>query len=267
MQTAILLKTPRRFTCFIFGVVIFMFIGLGIFFDQQYTQILTYPSISYKIASSSAPSLKYDYKPRIHQPLNTPILRGLLVYYPDDQEAHFLSELLWFVRSWIEMMKDEAPSWRTDLVVYTGNYTSNLQRLGCVFNQIRTNGHEPPQCRVFLYKRIRSRNEINSSNYLFQQIDQQRSALLITHLRKYDYVDSINIISECYPSFAMYDFILRTDLDVFLTKHFGRFVPMNGTILVGGGAYSTHFNNKRLQRVAKEMGWSHARLSNLGSTW
>lgn len=270
MQTTIMTKNPRRLICFLFGLFFFMVIGLSIF-DRQYTQIFSYPSISYimvqKKDSSAISPPTFDFTPHIYQPLNTAVLRGLLVFYPDDQEAHFLSELLWFVRSWIEMMKEEAPLWRTDLVIYTGNYTLNLQKLGCVFNKIRTNRHEPPQCRVFLYERIRLRDRNKPSNYSYQQIDRRRSVLLMSHLNKYDYADSIVIISECYPSFSMYDYILRTDLDVFLTKYFGRFVPKNRTILVGGGAYSTQFNSKRLQRVAKEMDWSYARLSNLGSTW
>jgi hypothetical protein len=66
----------------------------------------------------------------------------------------------------------------------------------------------------------------------------------------------------------MYDYILRTDMDVFLTKYFGRFVPYNNTLLVGGGGgYSTAFNTASLRRVAKDMNWLYANLTNLGSTW
>jgi hypothetical protein len=198
------------------------------------------------------------------------MLRGILIFYPNDQQAHFLPELLWFYRSWIEMMKDEPSLWRTDLIIYAENYSSNLQELGCVYNNIRINRQEPPQCRVFPYKCIRSRdiqNPNNTDNYLYQQFDKKRSILLTIHLKTYEFLDSINIIAEYYPSFAMYDYILRTDIDVFLTKNFGRFVPYNDTLLVGRGGYSTTFNTARLRRIARDMNWLYANLTNIGSTW
>jgi hypothetical protein len=165
-------------------------------------------------------------------------------------------------------MKDEPSLWRTDLVIYTGNYTSNLEQLGCIYNQIRLNRQEPPQCRVFPYERIRLRDtQHNPDPHLYQQLDNDRSRLLITHLQNYEYVDSMNIIAEYYPSYAMYDYILRTDMDVFLTKYFGRSVPYNDTFLVGHGAYATEFSIGRLRRIAKNMNWLYANLTNPGSTW
>jgi hypothetical protein len=238
-------------------------------FHQHYIQIYPYTPIVNGIRQrNNIPNEKHF--AHIHQPFSLSILRGLLIFYPEDQEAQFLPELLWLYRSWIEMMKDEPSLWRTDLIIYTGNYTSNLQQLGCIHTQIRINKEEPPQCRVFLYKRIRLRDAQypkNAANFLYQQFDKDRSTLLITHLQKYRYIDSINIIAECYPSFRMYDYILRTDMDVFLTKNFGRFVPYKDTVLVGHGAYSTKFNIARLRRIARDINWSYANLTNLGSTW
>lgn len=65
----------------------------------------------------------------------------------------------------------------------------------------------------------------------------------------------------------MYDFILRTDLDCFLTHNFALYVPYADTLLVGRGGYSTAFNNKRLKRVAHDMNWEYADKNGLGSTW
>jgi len=181
-----------------------------------------------------------------------------------------LSEKTNSSRDELQRSQDESSLWRTDLIIYSGNYSTNLQQLGCIYNQIRINRQEPPQCRVFPYKRIHLRNvqdPNNTNDYLYRQFDKNRSILLTTHLESYGYVDSINIIAEYYPSFAMYDYILRTDIDVFLTKYFGRFVPYNNTLLVGGGSYSTAFNTARLRRVANDMNWLYANLTNLGSTW
>ncbi|CAF3473895.1 unnamed protein product [Rotaria socialis] len=211
-----------------------------------------------------------EYVPLIHQPFTSFLIRGIVIFYPHDQEHVFLSELFWLFRSWIEMMKDEPPSWRTDLVIYTGVFTRNLQQLGCVFNRIRIDRKERPQCRVFPYKRIHLRDlndKKDTDDHLFQQFDLERSILLKKHLQTYEYVDSINIIAECYTSFAMYDYILRTDIDVFLTRYFGRFVPFNATLLVGRGGYSTPFNTARLRRIATNMEWLYANITNIGSTW
>jgi hypothetical protein len=211
-----------------------------------------------------------QYLPHIHQPITVSIIRGIIIFYPHDQETSFLPELLWLYRSWIEMMKNEPPLWRTDLVIYTGNYTSNLQQLGCRYNRIRLHRDEPPECRVFIYERIRSRNiaKMNDNvTYTFQQRDVNRSILLATHLQNYEYIDAINTIAECYPSFSIYDYILRTDMDVFLTPSFGHFVPVNDTLLTGRGGYATQFNSARFRRISRDMNWSYANLTNIGSTW
>ena len=225
-------------------------------------------SFSYKHDKTN-PVQVADYTPHIYQPLSSSITRAVVIFYPNDQEEHFYPELLWLYRSWVEMMKDEPISWRTDLVIYSGNFTSGMESLGCLFNRIRADRNELAQCRVFSYQRISQRSlsdTINETNP-YQQIDRRLSRLIIAHLRTYSYADSINIMTECYPTFAMYDFILRSDSDVFLTKYFAVYVPANGTFLVGRGGYSTSFNTLRLKRIAQNMNWSYASLSNIGSTW
>ncbi|CAF3081675.1 unnamed protein product [Rotaria sp. Silwood2] len=89
------------------------------------------------------------------------IHRAILIFYPSNQESHYLPEIRWLYRSWVEMMKYESKNWRTDLIIYTGEYSSSFQQLGCILNQIRINNTEQPQCRVFLYLRL-SMREISS---------------------------------------------------------------------------------------------------------
>lgn len=268
MSVSIIKKNSLyRILCLLFIIPsILILINL---FRQHETVILPYMPIANGI-KQGIDITKKDYTPRLLQPTSSTILRGILIYYPHHQESNFLPELLWFYRSWTEMMKYEPPLWRTDLLIYSGNFTSNLEQLGCIFNRIRIDRHESPQCRVFPYKPIHTRNAADtnySTNESCQQIDINRSANLITYLREYEYVDSINSISECYPSFSQYDHILRTDMDVFLTHNFARFVPFTDTILTGQGGYSTPFNKARLGRVAKNINWSYANLTNIGSTW
>jgi hypothetical protein len=198
---------------------------------------------------------------------NDQIQRAILIFYPNDQEKKYLPEIRWLYRSWIEMMnKGEPKTWRTDLIIFTGNFTSSFQNLKCIYNQIRISKDELPQCRIFPYIRISSRHE--STNTSSDLMNTARSKLLYEDLRTYEYIDSINIIAEGYQVFHMYDYILRTDIDVFLTEYFGFYVPISDmTLLTGRGGYSAIFNINRLRRIANDIGWQYANMSNIGSTW
>lgn len=204
----------------------------------------------------------------IYQPAaDTAVLRALLLFYPNDQENDFVYELRWFFRSWIEMMTAEPPLWRTDLIIYASEYSTIFKELGCVFDQVRLNAAEPTQCRVFPYVRVKNRNSKHEPSSRHQVINRTRSEALYQHLRGYGYIDSINTVLEYKNTYSMYNYVLRTDMDCFLTLNFARYVPYNDTLIVGRGGYSTEFNQKRLRRIAHDIGWSHAGQTALGSTW
>jgi hypothetical protein len=206
--------------------------------------------------------------PLVYQPLpQTSILRALLLFYPNDQEGTFAPEFRWFYLSWTEMMAAESALWRTDLIVYASTFASIFQELSCVFDRVRQDDQEAPQCRVFPYVRIKDRKSSHQPSSQHQVIDKARSITLHKSLSTYGYIDSIISAVEYNNSYAMYDFVLRTDMDCFLTKQFALYVPYNNSMLVGHGGYSTKFNNKRLKRIAHDMSWEHAGKGSLGSTW
>lgn len=206
--------------------------------------------------------------PFIYQPSSqTKVLRALLTFYPNDQKDTFESEFRWFYRSWTEMMINESSLWRTDLIVYATIHEELFKNLDCVYNEIRLNAEEKPKCRVFPYIRIKDRESKHETSSKYQTIDKQRSQILFQHLKNYGYIDSINSVYEYNSSYSMYNYILRTDLDCFLTENFAFYVPYDHSLLVGNGGYSTEFNNKRLSRIAHDMNWEYANRSSLGSTW
>ena len=89
-------------------------------------------------------------------------------------------------------------------------------------------------------------------------------------LSSYSYVDSILIAFDGYEYFKKggYNFLIRSDMDVFLTPLFAKWTPKKcNDFIVGNGAYSDEFNYKRLKRAAKELGFQFADIWNLGSTW
>lgn len=137
------------------------------------------------------------------------------------------------------MLLGQPRSWRTDLVIYSYNFSAELRTLGCV-NRIRQNKEEPSICRLFLYIPVRSRTQNNTDNnfeHAFddakklakiynenveqmvmlpmtsdsKSFDLKRSESLHVNLRDYIYVDSINVVYESYNTFKMYDFVLRSD--------------------------------------------------------
>ena len=200
-------------------------------------------------------------------PSGSTVLRAILLFYPNDQDIEFQPELRWFYRSWIEMMAVESPLWRTDLIIYTTEFAPLFQHLGCVFNQIRQDSAELPLCRVFPYMRVKYRYAQHEPSSVHQKIDPTRSLHIHHHLKGYAYTDSINTVLEYHTSYKMYDFVLRTDMDCFLTKNFAHYIPLDESLIVGYGGYSTAFTNRRLKRIAQDMGWKYANRTSLGSTW
>lgn len=206
------------------------------------------------------------------------IQRAIVVFYSSIQEKMYLSEIRWLYRSWIEMIKYEPNEWRTDLIIFTEKYSTFFIELGCIANKIRINNEELPKCRIFIYLRVLDRH-VNSltkqqkiltddSEHNLFHINQSRSVLLYENLRTYQYIDSVNIIAEGYPIYSYYDFILKTDIDVFITKQFSNYIPNKlQTLFFGRGGYSTEFNTRRLGRIARDMGWKYQNWTNIGSTW
>ena len=198
---------------------------------------------------------------------NSTVMRALLLFYPNDQESDFQVELRWFFLSWVQMMESEFLHWRTDLIIYSDIYSPLLQELGCLNDKIRVDHQESAKCRFFPYVRVKSRNSNHQASSQHQNIDVKRSQALFTHLQQYGYIDSINTVSEYMNTYAMYDYVLRTDMDCFLTKNFARYVPFPQSLLVGRGGYSNEFNSRRLRRIARDMGWQYGNRTSLGSTW
>ncbi|CAF0832488.1 unnamed protein product [Rotaria sp. Silwood1] len=225
----------------------------------------------------------------------SPVQRAIVIYYPNHQSESFFPEVRWLYRSWVEMLLGEPSTWRTDFVIFTYNFSSDFRKLGCV-NRLRQNKEEPSMCRLFLYVPVEFRTEIvtkNNFQHAFddakrviesykdmndsfigvplvndtETFDEKRSKSLYENLRTYGYIDSINSIYEGYWTLKMYDFILRTDIDVFIYRHFATYIPQNCTFITGLGGYGTDFNRRKFKRIANDMGFAHANISNMGSTW
>ncbi|KAI3378641.1 hypothetical protein SNEBB_010883 [Seison nebaliae] len=73
----------------------------------------------------------------------------------------------------------------------------------------------------------------------------------------HDYIDSFNIIYEGYVIYQNYDFIMKSDMDTFLTPHFGAYLPpiirrghfMKRSFVTGTGGYSNEWNHPKLNKI------------------
>ena len=95
-------------------------------------------------------------------------------------------------------------------------------------------------------------------------------SFLKTRIANYRYLDSILKAFDGWNYFksAGYNYLIRSDMDVFFTPLFGQWLPRYcNDFYVGSGGYSSDFNIKRLKRIASNIGFKYASVTNLGSTW
>jgi hypothetical protein len=212
-----------------------------------------YYKSKYNATSASA----YDYsKPAENFTHHTRFLRAVIVYLPIDKIDEFKNEFKWFYRSWINIQKHEPRKWRTDLVVFVKNdknilksfYDSDsffLEKMNCSFKNRRKSLHDLPMCTLIDHVPIQDRliehmigkefkDERLKYDYLLRNVDifntnQNYSDrylfydLLKSTLKNYNYADSILMAYDGYEYFqeVQYDFLIRSDLDVFLMPLFG----------------------------------------------
>ena len=239
---------------------------------------------------------KYDYStPAPDDMLDARVTRAVLVYFPIEMVNDFIFEFKWLYRSWIEMQKSEPAKWRTDLVVFINNdelfkdKSFFLNGLNCTFQNRRTSPTDEPMCSLIYYKPLKNRplkkvklnmnNKTQVYDYLLNKLDVFSDDatnlspfynILKLKISSYGYLDSILMAFDGYNYLksAGYNFVIRSDMDVFLTPLFAKWLPKNcNDFYVGRGGYSSNFNVNRLRRIANDLGFKFALETNLGSTW
>ena len=229
------------------------------------------------------------------------ISRAVLVYFPIEQTHGFEYEFKWLFKSWIHMQKHEPKKWRTDIVVFIENdkrlLSSNakfLTDMGCSFSNKRKSKRDRPMCTLLQYVPIKKRklkvlkNDLFKSdyrdfkakyNYLLDNVDIFNNdemnllpfyTMVKDSLQHYGYVDSILMAFDGYEylNSAGYDFLIRSDIDVFLTPLFSVWLPKHcNDFYVDHFKYSDAFNSRRLENVASYLKLNYSNITDFGTTW
>ncbi|OQS07655.1 hypothetical protein THRCLA_00350 [Thraustotheca clavata] len=168
-------------------------------------------------------------------------VRAAVIFLPTKDNANFLSEFRWFHRSWIEMIKYQPSNWRTDIIVFSDGPISLIDALNCT-NVPRLSRFEPNKC-----VGVQNYTKLQNENFT------------------YAYADSVNVLAVDNPATEGYDWILRTDIDTFLTPAFSTWKP--DKLAVGRGEYCYDGTAERLARISLDLNLTKATIDNVGSTW
>lgn len=228
------------------------------------------------------------------------IIRGIVVHFPIDKQIEFEPELKWLYHSWSFIQTYEPSKWRTDLIIFTESKNEKfndtnffLNKLNCTIKNRRTNPNENPMCTIIDYTPIIKRQvKEPSKEYLGLKLEKRKlydyflkdldifslnetdfiplNNFLILKTNNYPNTDSVLVAFDGYAYFksAGFDFLLRTDMDVFLTPLFAQWTPKHcNDFYTGGGGYSTEFNTNRFRRINKDLGLEYGSIGSIGSSW
>ncbi|RHY83275.1 hypothetical protein DYB26_001113 [Aphanomyces astaci] len=170
-------------------------------------------------------------------------VRAAVLYLPS-HEPEFEIEFRWFRRSWLEMQKAEPSTWRTDIVVYSDGNSPALEALNCSATSRRTSRDDANMC--ILHPTYTS---------------------VYSDAFPYEFADSVNVVGLNGTDLDMYDWVLRTDVDTFLTPAFATWRPPK--MVVGEGSYLGlgFTTGDRLASITSSLNLTTMNLDNVGSTW
>ncbi|CAF4646708.1 unnamed protein product [Rotaria sp. Silwood1] len=182
------------------------------------------------------------------------IRRAIIVHFPVERSSVYISELKWLYLSWIEIIKNQPIDWQTDILIYSLP-SSLLDELGC-----------------YEYNNKASKNNCFRINYnsLWDKIKNNNKLLRLIQIyvpKWCRHLDSLGILLENSDFLNQYDYILRTDLDVFLTPHFAHYIPFDCSFQIGLGGYSLDYTLNKLSRIAQTLNLLDVNLTHIGSTW
>ncbi|KAF0682849.1 hypothetical protein As57867_024958, partial [Aphanomyces stellatus] len=140
---------------------------------------------------------------------NAPFLRASVVYFPIDKVDEAEDQLRWSHRAWSMMLASQPPSWRTDFVIFSEADLDIFNELNCT-RALRETAADASKCIVVHYTTVRTADF------------------------GYAGADPINVVAMDSPATALYDYLLRTDIDTMVTPAFATWRPSQLTTGIDG---------------------------------
>jgi hypothetical protein len=265
MSVSIVTRSPQnKLTATPFYFRLFVAVALGSAIGRMYME-----SVHIVAPFTTLSSKPMDWRVKeASQKLSQGVIRGTIMYLPKEAveesqknnrgDAHFVSQARWFLRSWEESCQYLNTTDRIDVMIVVSDdiltQTKELLRRWDCQPTIRTDRWQPSACRLISG---------------FVPVHERENEIL----RDYRFANSIDCVVHAASQKALdvYDKVLRTDMDTFLTPLFASWLPEK--FIVGKGAYCfPQFDTcERLHKIADKMGLSppnaSAIVDNVGSTW
>ena len=181
--------------------------------------------------------------------------RALMGYLPPNDEK-FISELKWFYLSIGKMRSTQPENIKTDLIIFTeSSYADFVASEFKCKRTLRTSFADPQSCIVIAHVPLKNRKT---------RLGEPQPPLV----EYANYIDSMLVLAE-FPTRSAYDFLLRSDLDTFVTPGFSNWtLPSDVAIAVGSGGYGSENANRHLSwTMVEKLGLKDEGLKGLGSTW
>ena len=166
-----------------------------------------------------------------------PVVRGVIVRFPSLKSDYYFVQFRWFYRSWIESEMFTLERWRTDIIIlvddqFPSKTQQSLEELNCRADNGRASRRQISRCIIVNHKLFSQRQDserqyyiekypmLNSTSELDDKVDRIFAI--------YDYTSQLNK-----SQIKMYDFLMITTMNTFLTTQFGKYVPLKCTFLIG----------------------------------
>jgi hypothetical protein len=174
------------------------------------------------------------------------VVRGVIVRFPSDRADYFFVQFRWFYRSWIESEMFTLDRWRTDIIIliddeFPKETRQLLEHLNCHAENQRTSRQQISRCLLVTHKLLSQRSKAERQNYIDKYPMLNRTPEPSVNVDRifaiHDYTSQLNNNQT-----IMYDFLMVTTMNTFLTTQFGKYLPLKCSFLLGASPdYSTWY--------------------------
>ena len=173
----------------------------------------------------------------IEQYRSRSVVRAVIVRFPSERSEYFFVQFRWFYRSWIESEMFTLDRWRTDIIILIDDQFSVkvrqlLEHLDCHTDNQRTSRRQTSRCILVIHKLFSQRSKDEQKFYTNKYIALDRVNELNDNVDRlfaiYDHINHLNNNQT-----IIYDFLMITTMNTFLTTQFGKYIPLKCSFLLG----------------------------------